>query len=152
MDRRSVFTKTAKGLMEATGKTSLLARDLRNLLKEVDGKVTVGDLKQKFPKETEAKLLQALVGMAKEGFIREFVAAAPKAAAPSPQPSAPSPAADPGGDDDDLDFTSLAGPASGRPDDQAQKRAAEAAAKLEADNKARTEALARARAEAAVAG
>lgn len=78
MDRRSVFTKTAKGLMEATGKTSLLARDLRNLLKEVDGKVTVGDLKQKFPKETEAKLLQALVGMAKEGFIREFVAPPPQ--------------------------------------------------------------------------
>ena len=81
MDRRSVFTKTAKGLMEATGKTSLLARDLRNLLKEVDGRATVGDLNQKFPKESEAKLMQALVGLSRDGFIREFVAAAPKVAA-----------------------------------------------------------------------
>ena len=32
MDRNTIFTKTAKGLGEATGKTSILSRDLRNIL------------------------------------------------------------------------------------------------------------------------
>ena len=52
MDRRTVLTKTAKGLMEVTGKTSLLPRDLRNVLSQVDGKATVGDLHQKLDKFT----------------------------------------------------------------------------------------------------
>src|SRR5215831_4209170 len=39
MNRRSILTKTGKGLMEATGKTSNLSRDLRNILKEIDGYV-----------------------------------------------------------------------------------------------------------------
>ena len=43
MDRTTVFTKTAKGLMEAAGKTSVLSRDMRTLLKEIDGKATVGE-------------------------------------------------------------------------------------------------------------
>ena len=33
MDRRTIFTKTAKGMLEATGKTSALSRDFRNILK-----------------------------------------------------------------------------------------------------------------------
>ena len=54
MDRKTIFTKTAKGLMEASGKTSILSRDLRNLLKEVDGRLTVADLQQKAGKVPEA--------------------------------------------------------------------------------------------------
>jgi hypothetical protein len=46
MDRKTVFTKTTKGLMEATGKTRILSRDLRNLLKEIDGGVTFGGLQE----------------------------------------------------------------------------------------------------------
>jgi hypothetical protein len=47
MDRKTVFTQTAKGLMEATGKTCILSRDLRNLLNEIDGRVTFGGLQEK---------------------------------------------------------------------------------------------------------
>ena len=47
MDRKTVFRKTAKGLMEATGKTRILSRDLRNLLKEIDGRVPFGGLQEK---------------------------------------------------------------------------------------------------------
>jgi hypothetical protein len=47
MDRKTVFTKPAKGLMEATGKTRILSRDLRNRLKEIDGRVTFGGLQEK---------------------------------------------------------------------------------------------------------
>ena len=50
MNRRSILTKTGKGLMEVTGKTSALSRDLRNILKEIDGKVSVSELLEKFEK------------------------------------------------------------------------------------------------------
>jgi hypothetical protein len=69
MDRKAIFTKTAKGLMEATGKTSILSRDLRNLLKEIDGKVNVGDLQEKLGKIPDAKLQEALVKLTKEDFV-----------------------------------------------------------------------------------
>jgi hypothetical protein len=46
MDRKTVFTKTAKGLMEATGETRILSRALRNLLKEIDDRVTSGGLQE----------------------------------------------------------------------------------------------------------
>src|SRR6266513_5655920 len=84
MNRRSILTKTGKGLMEATGKTSNLARELRNILKEIDGKVSVSELLEKFGKMPEPRLLEALVSMEREGYVREFVGKqdeAPRAAA-----------------------------------------------------------------------
>jgi len=63
MNRRSILTKTGKGLMEATGKTSDLARDLRNILKEIDGKVSVSELMRTFSRMTEPELLEALKSM-----------------------------------------------------------------------------------------
>src|SRR5262247_2391146 len=73
MNRRSILTKTGKGLMEATGKTSNLSRDLRNILKEIDGKVSVSDLSDKFEKMSEQKLLEALSSMERDGYVREFI-------------------------------------------------------------------------------
>src|SRR5947207_1247340 len=73
MNRRSILTKTGKGLMEVTGKTSALSRDHRNILKEIDGKVSVSELMQKFAKMTEPELLEALRSMEREGYLREFV-------------------------------------------------------------------------------
>ena len=61
--------------MEVTGKTSLLPRDLRNVLSQVDGKATVGDLHQKLDKFTEVKLIDTLGKLVKDGFVREFVSA-----------------------------------------------------------------------------
>ena len=83
MDRRTVFTKTAKGMLEATGKTSNLSRDLRNILKEVDGKATVGKITERLGKITEPKLLAALEKMLDGGYVREFVTARSGPTAPS---------------------------------------------------------------------
>jgi len=83
MNRRSILTKTGKGLMEATGKTSNLSRDLRNILKEMEGKVSVSELLEKFGKMPERRLLEALVSMEKEGYVREFVGKKDEAPRPS---------------------------------------------------------------------
>src|SRR5207247_10596623 len=105
MNRRSILTKTGKGLMEVTGKTSALSRDLRNILKEIDGKVSVSELLRTFSKMTEPELLEALKSMEREGYLREFVGKREEAPRPSiPRaPTAPS-SADAG---EDLDFTAF---------------------------------------------
>jgi hypothetical protein len=158
MDRRTVLTKTAKGLMEVTGKTSLLPRDLRNVLSQVDGKATVGDLHQKLDKYTETKLLETLAKLAKDGFVREFVSAPASISPPSQVPIVQ--------EDMDLDFTALMSKPPNKAEVSAQTKAEfedvarqvaqararqEADAKArEADSKAKAEAAAKARAEAEV--
>ena len=151
MDRKTVFTKTAKGLMEATGKTSALSRDMRALLKEIDGKATVGDVQSKLGKVPEAKLQEALKVLAKSDYIREFTQAAQTAAPPPKGPAA--------GGDMNLDFTMAIPTVSAlakKAEDEARQKAqaaAEAAAraKAEADARAKDEAEARAKAVAAAA-
>src|SRR6266513_1128478 len=156
MNRRSILTKTGKGLMEATGKTSNLARELRNILKEIDGKVSVSELLEKFGKMPEPRLLEALVSMEREGYVREFVGKqdeAPRAAA-GRAPIASS-STDSG---EDLDFTAFtpAKPSAKTNEDarlqaQAQEIARQAQtmrAREEAAAKAKTDATARAKAEA----
>jgi len=149
MNRRSILTKTGKGLMEATGKTSNLSRDLRNILKEIDGKVSVSELLEKFGKMPEPRLLEALSGMAKEGYLREFVGKQDEAPrAPAGRAPAQS-SADGGGED--LDFTAFT-PA--KPSDKTgenarlQAQAQEIARQAQA-TRAREQAAAKARAEAA---
>ena len=156
MNRRSILTKTGKGLMEVTGKTSDLSRDLRNILKEIDGKVSVSELLKTFSKMTEPELLEALKTMEREGYLREFVGKRDEAPRPSiPRaPTAPS-SADSG---EDLDFTAFtpAKPSVKTGEDarlqvQAQEIARQAQAtraREEAAAKARAEVAARARAEA----
>lgn len=162
MDRRSILTKTGKGLMEATGKTSHLPRDLRNVLKEIDGKVSVSALLGRLDKFTEPRLVEALAGLERDGYVREFIgsqdagANVPVGRAPLSQ-SLTQPPSD---SVDDLDFTVSipvkAAPKEDRQQAQAQEMArlaqaarvrAEAAAKAEAD-RARAEAEKKARAEA----
>src|SRR5262249_37903761 len=104
MNRRSILTKTGKGLMEATGKTSNLSRDLRNILKEIDGKVSVSELLDKFDRVSEQKLLELLSNMEKDGYVREFIGkqdAAP--GTPVGRTSGPPSL----GEGSDLDFTSF---------------------------------------------
>jgi len=153
MDRRTVLTKTAKGLMEVTGKTSLLPRDLRNVLAQVDGKATVGDLHQKLDKFSEAKLFDTLGKLVKDGFVREFVSAPASVSPPSQVPIVQ--------EDVDLDFTALisrpptkeevTAQNSAEADEVArqvaQARAKQDAGKAEARAKAETEAKAKREAE-----
>src|SRR5438874_122672 len=142
MNRRSILTKTGKGLMEATGKTSALSRDHRNILKEIDGKVSVSQLMQKFAKMTEPELLEALRSMEREGYLREFVGKQEEASRPpiTRTPTAPS-SADGG---EDLDFTAFT-PAT--PSATTKEDAARQAGKREAEDRVRREAEERARGE-----
>src|SRR5205809_1775537 len=149
MNRRSILTKTGKGLMEVTGKTSALSRDLRNILKEIDGKVSVSELLRTFSKMTEPELLEALKSMEREGYVREFVAKQDEAPRPSiPRaPTAPAPA-DSG---EDLDFTAFtpARPSAKTGEDARLQVQAQEIARQAQATRAREEAAARARAEAA---
>ncbi len=145
MDRRTVLTKTAKGLMEVTGKTSLLPRDLRNVLAQVDGKATVGDLHQKLDKFTETKLLDTLAKLSKDGFVREFVSAPASISPPSQVPIVQ--------EDMDLDFTALMSKPPNRAEVSAQTKAEiEDVARQVAQARVRQEADARSRAETDVRG
>ena len=150
MNRRSILTKTGKGLMEVTGKTSALSRDLRNILKEIDGKVSVSELMQKFAKMTEPELLEALRSMEREGYLREFVGKQEEASRPPiPRtPTAPSPAD--GGED--LDFTAFtpAKPSAKTNEDARLQAQAQEIARQAQAMRAREEAAAKTRAEAAV--
>jgi len=149
MNRRSILTKTGKGLMEATGKTSNLSRDLRNILKEIDGKVSVSELLEKFGKMPEPRLLEALSGMAKEGYLREFVGKQDEAPrAPAGRAPAQS-SADGGGED--LDFTAFtpAKPSAKTGEDARLQAQAHEIARLAQATRAREQAAAKARAEAA---
>src|SRR5512140_835000 len=152
MDRNTVFTKTAKGLMEATGKTSALSRDLRAILNEIDGKATVEEVQANYGKLPEAKLQEALRIRARDDFIREFVQSAPQAAR---SPAASPPAASqkkPAEGAMDLDFTAMIPTVSAiaKQAEQAarQKAQTEAAARAQAAAKAKATAAAAARAKA----
>lgn len=72
MDNKTIFTKTAKGVGEAVGKTRALSRDLRVVLKEVDGIASFEELLDKISSLTEAKLHEALHKLSTEDYIREF--------------------------------------------------------------------------------
>lgn len=86
MDRKIVLTKTAKGLMEAAGKTSFVGREARNVLTHVDGKATIGDLQTKL-NLAERKLDTHLGALMRQGLVREFVVA-PLSITPPSQMSA----------------------------------------------------------------
>ena len=148
MNRRSILTKTGKGLMEATGKTSSLSRDLRNILKEIDGKVSVSDLSEKFEKMTEQKLLEALATMERDGYVREFIGKQDEA----PRTPAPrSPASQSFGTSSDLDFTAFT-PAkpNAKENEEARLQAqAQEIARQARATRAREDAVAKAKAEMA---
>ncbi len=74
MDNKTIFTKTAKGVGEAVGKTRALSRDLRSVLKEVDGKASLQELFENISGLSEAKIRDALNKLSSGDYIREFIA------------------------------------------------------------------------------
>ena len=60
MDGSSIFSKTGKGMLEASGKSSFLPRADRAVLAQIDGKTRVSEVNKKFEKIDEAKFLQLL--------------------------------------------------------------------------------------------
>ncbi len=148
MNRRSILTKTGKGLMEATGKTSDLARDLRNILKEIDGKVSVSELMRTFSKMTEPELLEALKSMETEGYLREFVGKQEEAPRAPARPPISQSSTDGG---EDLDFTAFtpAKPSARTSEDAKLHAQAQDIARQAQATRAREEAAAKAKAELA---
>src|SRR5476651_1215774 len=117
MDSSSIFSKTGKGMLEASGKSSFLPRGDRAVLAQIDGKTRVSEVNKKFEKIDEGKFLQLLKQLEKDGFVRELasVPAAPAAKAPpaGKAPAAPSKPAPAVGEStgEELDFTAPVTPA-----------------------------------------
>src|SRR5690348_2012568 len=111
MNPTAIYSKSGKGVQEASGKTSLLKRPDRAVLSAIDGRATLGEVAQKVGRTYDAAFQAVIQQLDKDGFIRE-VAAGSATNAPSRPLSTPSrpvtpakPASlDPGSD---LDFSSL---------------------------------------------
>jgi len=71
MDNLTIFTKTAKGLGEAMGKTKTLSRRQRQLLKEIDGSSTVAELAARLGM-LEAVLMSELATLEEANCIQAF--------------------------------------------------------------------------------
>jgi hypothetical protein len=129
MHPQTIFTKTAKGVLEVKSRTIRLPRELGLVFLAVDGKSTLADLPQK-ARIDEATLNEALEKLIADGYVKVFF-----------EPPAAGEAATAPGGDMDLDFTSPAAVAE-------LNNEAELRTKAEAAAKARAEAAARAAAQA----
>ncbi|TCS33743.1 AsmA-like protein [Paucimonas lemoignei] len=76
MDNYTIFTKTAKGLGEALGKTKNLSREHRKILKEIDGKASFENLIDQLGMD-DARLEKVISKLLAEDYIREFGSSAP---------------------------------------------------------------------------
>src|SRR4051812_22110034 len=107
MDGSSIFSKTGKGMLEASGKSSVLSRADRAVLAKIDGKTRAAELNKSFEKIEEAKFLALLQQFEKDGFVREVSSSAPPPPSSASVRSAPPPpvAKSGGAPGEDLDFT-----------------------------------------------
>ena len=173
MTPSAIYSKSGKGVQEASGKTSTLSRGERSVLSAFDGKLTVAEVAERTGKEFDAKFQQLITQLEKDGFIRQVSAGAAPAAASARAAARPAAAAAVSTPGSDLDFTIGAPPKPAAPAappvdlaakarEEAERRAkeeaaisykarqeAEARAKAEADARAKAAAEARVQAEAA---
>jgi hypothetical protein len=61
MNASAVYSKSGKGVQEASGKTSLLSRSDRAVLAAIDGRATLADVAQKVGKPFDAAF-EKLIG------------------------------------------------------------------------------------------
>lgn len=115
MTPSSIYSKTGKGVQEASGKTSLLSRADRAILSAIDGKTTLAQLGAKFDRAVDEKFFAVIRKMDEGGFIREVpsgtvqrgAANAPRPSVPPAGPASRSPAPPGGSGGEDLDFTQI---------------------------------------------
>src|SRR6267378_3640054 len=103
MRPNAIYSKSGKGVQEASGKTSLLKREHRAVLAAIDGRATLADVAQKSGNEYDTDFQRLIIQLDKDGFIREVSSGAGAGPAAG--------AAKPAGKLDtaiDLDFSSLA--------------------------------------------
>ena len=115
MNPTAIYSKSGKGVQEASGKTSLLQRGDRAVLAAIDGRATLADVAQKIGKPYDAAFQRIIAQLDRDGFIREVTAGTPAAAPARPAAAAPvsRPVSKPLGKPErslgDLDFSSLGG-------------------------------------------
>src|SRR6266850_3752764 len=139
MRPNAIYSKSGKGVQEASGKTTLLKREHRVVLAAIDGRATLADVAQKSGNEYDAEFQRLIVQLDKDGFIREVSSGAGAGPAAG--------AAKPAGKPDtaiDLDFSSLASsqkantaPQPTRPPPPPKAPAVDMAAKAAAERRAK---------------
>lgn len=108
MNPTAVFSKSGKGVQEASGKTSLLSRADRAVLSAFDGRLTVGEVAERLGKPFDPKFAQLVGQLEKGGFVRQVSAGvAPSGAAAAHGPAARAPVSSAA---EELDFTLFAAP------------------------------------------
>jgi len=127
MDKRTIYSKTGKGVLEIKNKAGKLAKDLVKVLTLIDGKSTVADLVAK-SRLSDADMDRSLSQLSTGGYIKEFSNTSGSA------PSAPLESSYV----DDLDFTSSLAPGK-NPYQSAQTefRQRESADRVKAEQEAR---------------
>ena len=118
MNPTAIYSKSGKGVQEASGKTSLLKRPDRAVLSAIDGRATLADVAQKVGKTFDKDFEGLITQLDKDGFIREVSPGVAAKGAPAAKPAAGKPAGKPTAPMDeasDLDFSSLATPSTSRP-------------------------------------
>ncbi len=98
MDKKTIYSKTGKGVLEIKNKAGKLSKDLIKVLTLIDGKSNMADLLAK-AKFDDAEMDKAITQLSAGGYIKEFS---------NTSTGVSSGGSDPGGGSyvDDLDFTS----------------------------------------------
>ncbi|HZF22614.1 MAG TPA: hypothetical protein VE030_04005 [Burkholderiales bacterium] len=99
MDKKTIYSKTGKGVLEIKNKAGKLARDLVKVLTLIDGKSTVAELIAK-SKLSDADIDRSLLQLTTGGYIKEFSNTSGSASSTPLESSYV----------DDLDFTSSLAP------------------------------------------
>src|SRR6185503_14473484 len=88
MNASAIYSKSGKGVQEASGKTNLLSRSDRAILSAIDGRTTLADVAQKVGKPFDPAFEKLIESLDKGGFIREVSAGGPSVAPPRPPAAA----------------------------------------------------------------
>ena len=109
MDSTTILTKTAKGVREVAAKLTRLSRGFLNVLKEVNGKASIDEIRQKLGYPDAEAFLKDIEELVSAGYVRELEVPVKTPPAPPPPPPRPQAAAKPPGaaNGSDLDFTAF---------------------------------------------
>jgi hypothetical protein len=132
-----MYSKTAKGVRESSGKTRDLSRDMRDVLKECYGLFSIEDKCAAAPPDEREWLAVALADLVAQGYLRDVPEVAREEAKPAPESD----------DLDSLDF-SEAGQKKAREAEEKAAREAAAKAQQHAEEQARRDAAAKAKRDA----
>src|SRR5688500_5384869 len=80
MNASAIYSKSGKGVQEASGKTSHLSRSDRAVLSAIDGRATLADVAQKVGKPFDPAFLKLIESLDNAGFIRQVSAGSPAGA------------------------------------------------------------------------